>query len=515
MSTEVNGSPLLRTIEQNSVTYERMLLTCCLRSYRFYLTKKQLLCPYDPERGQWRQDFSLRRFNLVYAVMDTIYTLYQGMQITSDFSLDKDLLQLTIIDWVNNGKIPSEEYADIEHEIKNDFYAGSLDASFFTAVGGEPFSYWLDLRLTGALVKSLANQGQLQFMTVDQVKEQVEKSRQLMASASGNYVNAGALMLGTRRYENRIRMPLKCLNRRMAGGLGRDEATMIAGANGGGKTILAMQFVSCFANQDENVVCFTTEQKPEELILRSVSDYVGVPFDQLITRADAPSIIQKGEVLHLPTLPTWLWTDPNYSQKTRLLLNMLSTRVVMINWAEGQGYTIEKHFDREIEALDALGWRTDVAVFDWLGGALRKETPKDQRRHIYESGAEHMIGFTKRRRIPTVIMVQADKDAVKGKKAVKMDMVSECKTMTNNISNFLGLSFLSASEERESDTRMQARQFINVDKCRKGSGGLAAVEAAFKFQRFMDVPEDMIGGAPQPALPMAPPSTPPPAPPGA
>ena len=102
-----------------------------------------------------------------------------------------------------------------------------------------------------------------------------------------------------------------------------------------------------------------------------------------------------------------------------------------------------------------------------------------------------MINHGKRHQRIMIMAAQLDKTLVTPKKSyVDMSMLSECKTMTNNLTNFIGITALHDSGQVSNGVHsiMHRRQNLCVSKATRGlTGMIVPVDADFQFQRFEEV----------------------------
>jgi len=112
---------------------------------------------------------------------------------------------------------------------------------------------------------------------------------------------------------------------------------------------------------------------------------------------------------------------------------------------------------------------------------------KDHLRLYYQEAADHLINHGKSTNRIMIMMAQLDKNLVKpSTKFVTMSMLSECKTMTNNLTNWIGITNLCDASPIPGKSSRQLYQNLCVDKATHGVTGIVPVEAAFKFQRFVE-----------------------------
>lgn len=97
-----------------------------------------------------------------------------------------------------------------------------------------------------------------------------------------------------------------------------------------------------------------------------------------------------------------------------------------------------------------------------------------------------MINHAKRTNKHVIAFAQFDKMKAENKAFVEMNMLSECKTMTNNQTNFIGITSLVDKNPREGQPIRQMQQNLCVSKSTHGPGGMIKVGALFQFQRMTE-----------------------------
>ena len=267
---------------------------------------------------------------------------------------------------------------------------------------------------------------------------------------------------------------------------------MIGAINGGGKTVLSNQLAHTLGDAGFKVAVFTTEDSPMQLMFRMTSRACKISISELISGgADLSNqLVNTKNSVQTYNVPLQYWNSPIHRPALDKLHSMLRSNVCCVDWTVG-GLTPAAHLDQELQALASVGFPLDVIILDWVGGALTEGKEKDQRRLAYEDTVNFMVRYGKERDLIVIVVAQIDKVAAKNRTLVTMDMLSECKTMSNNIQNFWGLSSLTETADNRMDgrPRLLRKQFINVDKCRYGQGGPVAVQIDFEHQSI-ETPKD-------------------------
>lgn len=481
---------IIRMVRQWPQSYERLLVKGLIHSLRFYRARRSVLCVYNQEKKTWRKDFTIPRYNTLFGILDTFWRLYDGdLQLLEDLFIPKEQLQALIIDQANtieNSNPIYSHYTELLDEIEVDFYVEAPSLSLLRVTGGNAFSVWMNSRVTAHTINQINSDSALGFLTMEDLQDTLSKRRRDLAVDNSTTVNAGVVMDGSVSYWKRIESGIVGLDIALGGGFGKGETTIIAGINGGGKTVLACQLAVNFAKRGRKVALFTTEQSPQDLIARMVCYYTGTGIDAFTDRKDMPILASDNVEYKIKNIPDILYQDPSIAGQLHAFRDLAGKNIYCVDWSKSQGYTIPGHFENTMDQLTDLDWDPDVAIFDWLGGG--KEQRKDtDLRLLYQESADCLVDYGKKRNKVVIMTAQIDKTKVHGKKRIQMHNLSECKTMTNNVSAFIGISALTDAENDEGTKQnLSTRQFLNVEKSRKGPGGMVAVDINFRFQKFSD-----------------------------
>jgi len=474
-------------VKDNSETMERELVFGLARSRNFYVQARETLCPYDAKKQKHRLDFTVDRYNTLYRAIDGWWRRFDHVPQTQDLNIPPHLLSAYMADWCNHKQIKVETATALITEIADEAglaAAITYDSSMalFNSAG---FRHWLNERIMHFTMEKLNTQKAMGLLTLDTMEEAFTNARNSSPeSALSSFYNGGDLLLSRRKYSAAIPTDLNGLNRAMGGGFRRGETTMVAAINGGGKTVLSCQFAQHLAAGGYKVAVFSTERKPYEMAYRVISNYANVPLNELLNYdsefMDRTVVADDDQTL----VPDYMWQDPRYADKMKALLEIMTNNLVFVDWSEGKGNSIVGNFDASILKMEQLGWSPDAVVFDWIGGGLGKDKDVDKLRHLYQAGVDHLVNHGKRTGRVMTVAAQLDKMKVTAHtKYTSMNMVAECKGMTNNITNFIGISSI-RSRHLDETMVLDRSQFLTVDKATLGPKGMVPVEQCFEFQRI-------------------------------
>lgn len=472
-------------IDTNPGFFERQIIVGMMQNQGFFRKVKPSICPLDPKTQTSRHDFTTRRYNFLLPVIHLAWGMFGEAII--NFPLPKEMIKQHIVASAERGVLAAQH--DIARELLEEldslYPAEAPSQALLAGLMGESFVYWLDCRIARTTTDLLFNQSRAQIITMADIQSVFDTARRNLPSAKDRCVSAADFMTATMLYRPSVAAhSLPMLMKTMAGGFRTGETTMIAGTNGGGKTVLATQLARDFALQGIKTAYVTTEQKPAEMFVRLISSHLNVGFDNFTTR---PELIDQApdKQIELKILPPWLFTDGRFTDGLAKLGESLQN-LQFIDWSEGSGLTVTGDLMPEIEGLQRKGFDPQIIIFDWIGSALDHGAERlTELRHLYQQAADGLINFGKSQDKIVIVMAQFDKVAATNKEKPGMRMLSECKTMSNNISNFIGITSLLENGAGSKEV-FRRNQFLYVEKARKGTMGSVPVEREFEVQRFKE-----------------------------
>lgn len=274
------------------------------------------------------------------------------------------------------------------------------------------------------------------------------------------------------------------LNAAMGGGFYFGDATMVAGINASGKTVLAMQMADDFATQGYRTLVFTTERQPSELFLRCVSNRLNINMTRLIGVEPYDNQL---EATSQGYIPAWVYQNEVYQNDLLKLENSYGANLRFKDWSHGRGHNIVEHFDVTMKQIETDGWVPQIIIYDWLGGGFDYAQNANQIPRLFQAAAEHLINYARQTNRIVIMCAQLNKEVVTGRTDyVDMNMVAECKGMTNGLANFIGITSLSSVTKGEYSGSVHLdRQKLCLAKAKHGISGVSVpVKTVFQYQRF-------------------------------
>ena len=469
---------------------ERELILGMVKFYHFYLSMREVLCPYDATTASYRSDFSIDRYNILYKALDQFYRRYDHKtDVLKSFGIPMSFLRLSLNSWIGKGNVPLDmgnkllEELDADPEFFDELTLDRLEA----LAQSVQFQAWLQHRLTHQAYTMLSSQKQLGKLTIENLKEAFTTAEQSSVSMrTDRIIKGGTFVRG-----KRLVMPSVHLNSfpklmtAIGGGFFWGDSTLIAANNAGGKTLLAMQMADEFISMGYRVAVFTTERRPDELFVRSACNRMDVNIARM-TKMHVANPLEPTEQAYLPE---WIFKDPKLSGVADAMETEYNQFMRYIDWSRGEGMNAIGNFEPEMAALERSGFDPHVVVFDWIGGGIDATKDSDKLRHLYSGTAEVLISHGKRTNRIMISMAQLDKNKATGHtKFITQSMIAESKAMLNNQTNFIGLTMLLDSKPGDDTSAVQRKQNMCLAKSTRGlTGQMIPIELQFEYQRVKEI----------------------------
>lgn len=487
-----------RFIRMHPELFQKQIILAAIKSYQFYRKMRGKLCPYEESRKSRRPDFQGLEYNRIFGMVADFWDSHEPMLVqTQDYFMRYPDLEEILRSEIEHNRMTQPDAAALGKMIEEDMELYEFSPEVLSRLDRHPMlNVWLSKRAATNLIEFSFNQRMIKPMSIADLKIMVAAAEATMTDSSSRLVRGADLMFGLSSGAIPFDTDIEGVNRMTGGGLRARTTTLVAGINGGGKTILAMQWAKHFALRGANVVVFTTEQPPEQLITRMICNHLQVGFErftQTASTTDEISMRDRRSSLQQFTLIPEDVLSENYD-KIVDFYQKIHPRLYFVDWSEAP-MAVYKDFDAELAAIEATGWDPDVVIFDWIGGGIDnvRGTGNGKQldiRILYKEAIETIIAHGKRTRRVMIAMAQLNKTNVgPKKKAVMMADLAECKSMTDNVAQFIGISALRQNSDSTdvgdaAKPTLLLRQYLNLDKARFGPGGLVPVDANFRIQAF-------------------------------
>ena len=400
MKKTIPVPPDVAAVRQQPESLERLLIVGIIKSIRFFRQLRAKICTWDPNTQQFRPDFHNRYYNMMWPLIAAIWGLFDKLEMKTDCGMQLAHLENYMVDWARKGKLLGDDAVKIKEllwpEIENLEFTEELYQGLLTC---EAFQSWHSDRVIALEVESFAKRIQLRPATLEDLQAAVDRAKSALAPMTSNLVNARDVLYGQRTLKRPVSTGIEALDQALGGGVMAPGTAMFAAATGGGKTTLAAQLLVEFARRRQRTVHVTTEEPPDMLILRMVSNICSINLKDLTV----PKEIQFDETdaAVLSIVPDWVWKDRGHHEKLVQLGEMLQNYIYIIDWSKGQNFSIIKHLDDEMEKITATGWEPNILQVDWVGGAVTavNNYSGDDRNKIheqYQAATDHVVNHCKR-----------------------------------------------------------------------------------------------------------------------
>ena len=488
-----------RWLFQNPALFQKTVLMAVIKSFQFYRRMKPRLCPMEEIRKGRRPDFTSHEHNRLFGMIADYWdAITPQLDLSLEYGLRYPDVEELLRSEIVQGRMTQGDAQILDGILEQDMELFEFAPEVLSNLHkNRLLSVWLHSRAAANLVELAYNQRVIRPLTLDELRSRIAALDADLSDADERIVRASDLLY--RQQTRVIPFPtdMPNINTRAGGGFHPGTTTLVAGINGGGKTILAMQWAKHFALQGANVVVVTTEQPPDQLLVRMLCNHLRIGmerFNQSIAESQLTMAERRRSASVTNVIPESVLTE--FADPIAQFYQSIWSRLYFLDWSLTP-MTVYADFDTEINKLVSAGWDPDVIVFDWIGGGienLRGENGGKQLdiRLLYKEAIEVLIKHGKRNNRVMIAMAQVDKVKVgPKKKAVVMSDLAECKSMTDNVTNFIGISalrenFNSTSDISSARSSILLKQFLNLDKARMGSGGIVPVEALFRIQAFRD-----------------------------
>lgn len=462
---------------ENPAWFENLVLGCVILDRAFYTKVKDVLgVEYDKKTTC--NDFSDLHKNIVYRVVcrynKTQVSLLEKYPENGFIPISENTLQTLLRNQAITGDNVLEE--EIPAAIEVFRAASTVDVRQWLPYVNSQFSEWIGRVKTFRIIKSPYAFGAWTYEEIYKRLGEVEKQIAPMDyNATVKRGILGEFLDNPRVTETHDVLPSNIpeLNNALAGGFGRKETIMLISPPSGGKTIFACQLAGHWAMIGYGGIFVTTEQSQDELEIRMVSNFAGIPFKNIVRGWDPKSLPEK----HAHSYMTWR--------------KSIKAPLMFVDWTIPGAKNIVADLENEITHYkDVFGKNPDFIIFDWIGGALQQMVSGDASavRWLYKEAVDAICGVARKYDLAGVVLAQATPGNAINKYPLDHRDLAEAKNMTERITALIGLTALMSREmDRETDHAQiiyAEKQFLCVPKTRKGSGANVPVKRDYAYQRL-------------------------------
>jgi len=250
-------------------TIERQIIFGTVKSYRFWMSIRDMVAPWDPVKLTHRLDFSVERYNTLYRFISAFYQRFENRVIEKDFGIPSLVLAAYVIDSCNRNHIPVPVGEPIIAEIREEtqFTASLTFESLSALAHSDAFKDWLESRILDQTAGNIAAQKQIGMLSFESLEELVSAAREHLPliSANGNDIarSIGEFKIPAEDDLNALVGPHRFLC--------REAVATLVGPSGIGKSTLAMQMAIGFASCRE-IFGFKPRMGMKILIIQGEND---------------------------------------------------------------------------------------------------------------------------------------------------------------------------------------------------------------------------------------------------
>lgn len=464
--------------QDNPVAYERYLLVAVDTNEAFWDQASKILCV--KKDGSFVNNFENRKHYIIYRAIYRWRQLMKGQAFSqiSEGGLISSLYNLTMETPPLLTEDQVSEFTRWYLELREKVYPNEA-----IAMVQPQWIRWIMSRKTKDILDVDRRSG------LEDVQKTLGKIKDVSESVEGAVTKEKTLWtLGELlAKEEKVveRMPLgkdfKRINASLGGGLGKSEHIIAVCPTGGGKTVFACQLAVDLALAGREVLLITTEEAPEVLAPRFVSNLsyiMGTPIrfdlvEQGIT-AETKELLSSAQLETLARIPEKL------------------KHLHIKDWTKSGGISqIQEHIEDVNAQLKEKKTKLDCVILDWIGGSIVKDIAKDNKTELrlrFIEAANAMKQAADTYNIAAVSTAQATPKSV-GKAHITEQDIAECKSIHTEAVAAFGISAIrtNASENDEEADSYETRQYFNFFKTRKGKGKVFPVRRNFGYQRFEDM----------------------------
>jgi AAA domain len=249
-------------------TLERELIFGLSRSYKFYRSMRETICPYDQDKMLHRMDFTTSRYNILYRAIDAFFRRFDNVDNPPmNLAIPPLVLSAYMVDWANRNGIAADIATEIIEEIiaEKELAASFTYESLTALAGSAAFADWLSSRVLEQTVSQISAQKNLGLLTMETLSEAVEKAKTSTAGSLGL-----AKRISERQYQADIEIP-QPMERYKIGGIGVStpgNLSTVSGQSKTGKTAVTVAMIaSTFANAGADCLGFNSSNPDQHAVI--------------------------------------------------------------------------------------------------------------------------------------------------------------------------------------------------------------------------------------------------------
>jgi len=475
MTNTANDDHVAKFVEEDPVRFERYLIPGCMYDAKIFQACDKALNK-DAE-GKDIQDFSDPINEVLFKAIQ-VYHATTNYCMVPDFVIMQGILERFTLQEAGKHALTSDMILPTLHMLRERCVEFVERFNVWQPVVAQGLMTWLSSRRfkTMLLKKQTYNWTSAAFSDV--WTKEATHLRMLLNTGSAQRWESVWDCVNVQTKPVFLTTPWPHLNEALGGGFARGDATMLVSHTGGGKTVAACQLAGHFAiNHQACGIYISTEQQGNMILPRIVSAYGRVPYNRVGAERS----------LSLANL------DPGAREQAMDVLKKLYDVNFYFHWWTPGDPVRQGFLGAVSDYVNTLceQKRIDYVILDWLGGRLTHGTDGEEERERMQQAADMIASIADDYDIVSVTTAQGSQ-AAQNKPQVGSAHIAECKTVHRYYENLVGISNLmdNPTQDELNDpsyarrNRFKELQYMNVEKCRYGPGGLVRVHRRFEYQRF-------------------------------
>ena len=231
-----------RTLRSNDGLLEKIIAFGTVLSRFFYVTVKERICPYNPQFGFFRFDFSDSRLNQVFEIAASRWNLITESSSDRDQAMSVNDIETALVSRVEKRLMTQAEAIELLKFIKTELEPPIATSEFLQELAKSPIlTSWIERAATRAEFQWLQNTKQRAHLKPQDLLDAYENTMKC--------VNPGWTVLNKPRKLKELDRPLDSQPDRLLGNrfLVRGALATLVGPTGIGKSSFVIQATMCFA----------------------------------------------------------------------------------------------------------------------------------------------------------------------------------------------------------------------------------------------------------------------------
>jgi hypothetical protein len=463
MSTEA-APTIVSLIDSQPDWFEGSVLAAACRSREFYNQFHTVLCVAE-QPGETQNDFSYPSDNLIYRIIGQFRQITAGMPGMD--VVPESFFQVTLQAYLQLGDVQPDQ---IEPTLQRVKFLMNCPLEQMIPVISQGVGHWISkTRVRKVVARSMAEPSWSPVEFVRSLAVAESAGRQASAPAYAHLFGDGRK--AGKLHVDRLPSGINRLDRAMGGGFGVKEMTLIIGSTGAGKTVLASQLASTFAQSGFPGIWISTEETHDQLEPRIYSNACQIPYNQIKDGIDLNKL------------------SKDKADMALALEAKIGTNMLILDWVTDRSKTIDTDLSEEIRKFkERFKTPPRWLMFDWLGGAQGTLTTAQMavQRQLLQQTADGLADQAVAHNMVVIALAQGNITLCRNNMKIDSSCLMDNKTLGRKATTILGISQLQEQTDAMAggEPPYLRKQFLFASKTRRGVGGLIPIIRNFEFQRY-------------------------------